>query len=108
MSVGRRLFGSAPPKRNPARRRCKFGPVEERICDLLRPKLLADGLYLVSVDLAGGKILELNAFSPGGIHSLREIYRMDVAQAIVRDRERRVRLRDTYRGTRDPEAAGVV
>ena len=59
-------------------------------------------------DIAGGKILELNAFSPGGIHSLREIYRMDVAQTIVRDLERRVRLRDAYRGTRDPEAAGVV
>jgi hypothetical protein len=39
---------------------------------------------------------------------LREIYRMDVAQTIVRDLERRVRLRDAYRGTRDPEAAGVV
>jgi glutathione synthase len=74
----------------------------------LRPKLRADGLYLVSVDMAGDKILELNAFSPGGIHSLREIYRMDVAQTIICDLERRVRLRDTYRGTRDPEAAGVV
>ena len=90
------------------RRRCSFGPAEERICDLLRPKLLADGLYFVSVDLAGDKILELNAFAPGGIHSLREIYRMDAAQTIVKDLERRVRLRDAYRGTRDPEAAGVV
>jgi glutathione synthase len=90
------------------RRRCGFGAAEESICDLLRPKLLADGLHFVSVDLAGGKILELNAFSPGGIHSLREIYRMDVAQIILLDLERRVRLRKTYRGTRDPEAAGVV
>jgi glutathione synthase len=90
------------------RRRCTFGAAEERICDLLRPKLLADGLYLVSVDLAGDKILELNAFAPGGLHSLREIYRMNAAAAIIRDLERRVRLRAAYRGTRDPEAAGVV
>jgi glutathione synthase len=90
------------------RQRCNFGPTEERICDLLRPKLLADGLYFVSVDLAGGKILELGVFSPGGIHSLREIYRMDVATAVIADLERRVRLRATYRNRRDPEAAGVV
>ena len=74
----------------------------------MRPKLLADGLYFVSVDIAGGKILELDAFAPGGIHSLREIYRMDVASTIIADLERRVRLRATYRGTHDPEAAGVV
>jgi glutathione synthase len=90
------------------RQRCSFGPIEERICELLRPKLLADDLYLVSVDLAGGKILELGVFSPGGIHSLREIYRMDVATAVIADLERRVRLRATYRNTHDPEAAGVV
>jgi glutathione synthase len=90
------------------RRRCAFGAAEERVCDLLRPKLLADGLYFVSADLAGGKILELNAFSPGGIHSLREIYKMDVARAIITDLERRVRLRAAYRGSHDPEAAGVV
>jgi glutathione synthase len=110
VAIYRRLPGLADGEGSTSKpqRRCKFGVAEERICDLLRPKLLADGLYFVSVDLAGGKILELNAFAPGGIHSLREIYRIDVAQAIISDLERRVRLRAAYRGTRDPEAAGVV
>jgi glutathione synthase len=111
VAIYRRLPGLADgTKKKPSlrRRRCSFGAAEARICELLRPKLLADGLHFVSVDLAGGKILELNAFSPGGIHSLREIYRMDVAQIILADLERRVRLRQAYRGTRDPEAAGVV
>ena len=111
VAIYRRLPGLADgEKQRPSlkHRRCAFGAAEERICDLLRPKLLVDGLTFVSVDLAGGKILELNAFSPGGIHSLREIYRMDVAQAILSDLERRVRLRDAYRSTRDPEAAGGV
>jgi len=35
-------------------------------------------------------------------------YRIDVAETIIRDLERRVRLRNAYRGTNDPEAAGVV
>jgi glutathione synthase len=111
VAIYRRLPGLAEGESGRAearQRRCKFGAAEERICDLLRPKLLADGLYFVSVDLAGGKILELNAFAPGGIHSLREIYRIDVAEAIICDLERRVRLRAAYRGTHDPEAAGVV
>lgn len=110
VAIYRRLPGlvdGAKPKLTLARRRCRFGAAEERICDLLRPRLLADGLYFVSVDIAGGKLLELAAFSPGGIHSLREIYRMDVARVIIRDLERRVRLRATYRA-HDPEAAGVV
>ncbi|MBN2575544.1 MAG: hypothetical protein JXP73_13350 [Deltaproteobacteria bacterium] len=102
------LPDAEPRQASLKRRRCAFGPAEERIADLLRPKLLADGLYFVSVDVAGGKILELNAFSPGGLHSLREIYRMDVAGFIIRDLERRVRLRAAYRSTHDPEAAGVV
>jgi glutathione synthase len=103
------LLGHAASARGRARAgRCRFGASEQRVCDLLRPKLLADGLYFVSVDIVGDKILELNVFSPGGIHSLREIYRIDVATVIIRDLERRARLRAAYRGTADPEAAGIA
>jgi glutathione synthase len=90
------------------RKKCDFGRTEDRLCEILRPKLLADGLYLVSVDIVGDKILELNVFTPGGIHSVREIYGMDVAELVIRALERRVRLRAAYRTTFDPEAADVV
>jgi glutathione synthase len=105
------LLGQARPagdKATPRAGRCRFGASEQKICDLLRPKLLSDGLYFVSVDIVGDKILEMNVFSPGGIHSLREIYRIDVATVIIRDLERRARLRAAYRGTADPEAAGIA
>src|SRR5437868_13557054 len=91
-----------------ARSRCEFGRAEERICEMIRPKLLADGLYLVGVDIVGDKILELNVYTPGGIHSLRELYDIDVADLVIRALERRVRLRVAYRTTFDPEAADVV
>jgi glutathione synthase len=87
---------------------CELGPIETRICDILRPKLLADGLYFVGVDIVGDKILELNVFTPGGIHSIHELYGIDVADMVIRDLERRVRLRAAYRTTFDPEAADVV
>jgi glutathione synthase len=92
----------------PSRGKCEFGPVEARICDILRPKLLADGLYFVGIDLVGDRILELNVFTPGGVHSIHELYGVDVADIVVRDLERRVRLRAAYRTTFDPEAADVV
>jgi glutathione synthase len=106
----RGLIGSngAPPTAGATRGKCDFGPVEARICDILRPKLLADGLYLVGVDIVGDKILELNVFTPGGIHSIHELYNIDVAEIVIRDLERRVRLRAAYRTTFDPEAADVV
>jgi glutathione synthase len=90
------------------RGKCEFGPVEARICDILRPKLLADGLYFVAVDIVGDKILELNVFTPGGVHAVHELYGLDVASIVIADLERRVRLRAAYRTTFDPEAADVV
>jgi len=53
-------------------------------------------------------MLELNVFTPGGIHSIHELYGLDVADIVIRDLERRIRLRAAYRTTFDPEAADVV
>lgn len=101
--------GERPPVERPSeRRKCEFGPTEARICDILRPKLLADGLYFVGVDIVGDKILELNVFTPGGIHTNHELYGIDAGEVVVRDLERRVRLRAAYRTTFDPEAADIV
>jgi glutathione synthase len=90
------------------RGKCEFGPVEARICDILRPRLLADGLTFVAVDIVGDRILELNVFTPGGLHAISELYDIDAAQVVIADLERRIRLRAAYRTTFDPEAADVV
>ena len=102
------LVAGASPDGLPARSQCDFGPVEARICDILRPKLLADGLTFVAVDIVGDRILELNVFTPGGIHAIAALYGIDVAEIVIADLERRVRLRAAYRTTFDPEAADVV
>jgi len=90
------------------RKRCSFGAQEARLCELLRPKLLSDGLYFASVDIAGDKILGLNVFTPSGLHSLSELYGLDVAAVVIEDLERRVRVRLAYQTTFDPEAADIV
>jgi glutathione synthase len=80
-----------------ARRPAEFTETEQRVCDLLRPRLVADGLYFVGVDLVGDKILEINVFAPGGIHNINELYSIDVGTAVIRDLERKVELRAVYR-----------
>jgi glutathione synthase len=102
------MIGGVAREGGTSRAKCDFGAVEARICDILRPKLLADGLHFVGVDIVGDKLLELNVFTPGGIHSIHELYGLDVADVVIRDLERRVRLRAAYRTTFDPEAADVV
>ena len=76
-----------------SRKRCTFSDAEARVCDLLRPRLVADGLYFVGVDIVGDKVLEINVFAPGGIHNINELYGIDVGTEIIRDLERRVELR---------------
>ncbi|AIE75977.1 Glutathione synthetase [Synechocystis sp. PCC 6714] len=49
-------------------------PREEEICALLKPKLQADGLYFVGIDVIGGYLTEVNVTSPTGI---REIDRLE-------------------------------
>jgi glutathione synthase len=75
------------------RKRCELGPAELRICELLRPRLVADGLYLVGVDIVGDKVLEINVFAPGGIHNINELYGVNVAAKVIDDLEARVAAR---------------
>jgi glutathione synthase len=100
--------GARAGRRGKSHRPCQFGPAEARLCEMLRPRLLADGLYLATADIVGDRILSLNVFTPGSLHSLREIYGIDAADLVIRDVERRVRLRGAYRGSADPEAGQVV
>lgn len=79
------------------RRRCRFEAEEQRIVALLGAKLVSDGLYFVGVDVVGGKVLEVNVFTPGGIHANHELYGIDVAEVVIRDLERRVEVRQAYR-----------
>ena len=63
-----------------------------RIADLVRPKLVQDGLYLVGLDIVGDKVLEINVFSPGGLHSANETQGASFPRVILEDLERKIRL----------------
>ena len=68
------------------------------LVEAVRPKLLADGMFLVGLDIVGDKLMEVNVFSPGGLGSCQSLYGVDFAPAIIEDLERTVAVRRHYKG----------
>lgn len=75
----------------------KIGEVELRIAELVRPQLVQDGMFLVGLDIAGGRLLEVNVFSPGGLGSVKELTGIDFAPEVIQAIERKVEIRASYR-----------
>lgn len=67
----------------------EVGDVERRIVDLMGPKLRADGMFFVGIDVIGDKVVEINAESPGGMQSLERLYDVDFCPAIIEALERK-------------------
>ena len=68
-----------------------------RIADIVRPRLVEDGMFLVGLDIAGGKLMEINVFSPGGFGSAQKLEEVDFNQAVVTAIEHKVDYMRHYR-----------
>jgi glutathione synthase len=66
------------------------------LVDLVRPKLVADGMFLVGLDIAGDKLMEVNVFSPGGLGSCQALYEVDFAESVIDALAHKVDLRRHY------------
>lgn len=51
---------------------------EKALCKQIGPKLVNDGLYFVGIDVIGGKLVEVNVMSPGGITYINKVYKLKV------------------------------
>ena len=60
-----------------------------KVAELLRPRLLEDGMFFVGADVVGDKVLELNVFSPGGLGSPELLTGVDFAPAVIEAMEKR-------------------
>jgi glutathione synthase len=65
-------------------------PADERIVRRLGPRLRADGLYFVGIDVIGGRLTEINVTSPTGIQELSRFEGSDLADRAIAWLERRV------------------
>jgi glutathione synthase len=70
-----------------------------RVAEAVRPKLLADGMFFVGLDIVGDKLMEVNVFSPGGLGTCETLYDVRFTTAVIEALEHKVALRDEYRGS---------
>ena len=64
--------------------------------EIVRPKLVADGMFLVGLDIVGDKLMEINVFSPGGLGSAQKLTEVNFAPVIIGELERKVKIRQHY------------
>ena len=74
----------------------EIGTTELAVAELIRPKLVADGMFLVGIDIVGDKILEVNVFSPGNLGSCSRLASVDFTVPILEAMERKVAIVDQY------------
>jgi glutathione synthase len=60
------------------------------LVELARPKLVADGMFLVGLDIVGNKLMEINVFSPGGLGSAQQLYDVDFTDEVIAALEHKV------------------
>lgn len=57
--------------------------LERSIADDIGPRLVADGLYFVGLDVIGGKLTEVNVTSPTGIQQMSQHHGRDLAADVI-------------------------
>lgn len=68
----------------------------ERLIQLVRPKLLVDGMFLAGLDIVGDKIMEINVFSPGGMNAAGQMLEVDFFPEVVKSLENKYQYKCAY------------
>ncbi|MEO8795402.1 MAG: glutathione synthetase [Daejeonella sp.] len=67
-----------------------------KLVQILKPKLVQDGMFLVGVDIVGDKLMEVNVFSPGALNMISSMYDVDFGAAVIKAIENKVLYKKTY------------
>ncbi len=68
-----------------------------RLAEIVRPKLVRDGMFLVGLDIVGDKLMEINVFSPGGLGSAQKQEGVNFTDSVLDALERKVGYMTFYR-----------
>ena len=82
-------------------RKAEIDETALRIAEIVRPKLVQDGMFLVGLDIVGDKVMEINVFSPGGLGSAQKFEGVNFSRAVINALERKVQYVDFYRRSFD-------
>ncbi|MDA0838956.1 MAG: glutathione synthetase [Planctomycetota bacterium] len=61
-----------------------------RIAEIVRPKLVQDGMFLVGLDIVGDKLMEIVVFSPGGLGSAQKFTKVNFPRYVIEALDRKV------------------
>ena len=68
-----------------------------RIAEIVRPKLVQDGMFIVGIDIVGDKLMEINVFSPGGLGSAQKFEKVNFTAGVVEALQRKADYMKYYR-----------
>ncbi len=71
------------------------------LVEAVRPKLITDGMFLAGLDIVGDKLMEINVFSPGGLHNISKLEGVDFFEPVIQAIERKLGYKKLY-GDRVP------
>lgn len=77
--------------------KAEINETDLRIAEIVRPKLVADGMFLVGLDIVGNKLMEINVFSPGGLGSAQRYEKVNFTNAVLDALQRKVQYGEFYR-----------
>ena len=60
-----------------------------KIAEIVRPKLVQDGMFLVGLDIVGDKLMEINVFSPGGLGSAQKQTKINFSKYVINALDRK-------------------
>ncbi|WP_228851495.1 glutathione synthetase [Aegicerativicinus sediminis] len=66
------------------------------LADIVRPKLVQDGMFMVGIDIVGNKLMEINVFSPGGLNVMGQMYGVDFSSKVIEAIEKKVDYKKMY------------
>lgn len=58
------------------------------LVDIVSPKLVKDGMFLVGLDIVGDKVMEVNVFSPGGLGHASRLNGVNYFEQVIKAAER--------------------
>ncbi|MCC9138516.1 tyrosine/phenylalanine carboxypeptidase domain-containing protein [Pontibacter silvestris] len=78
------------------------------LVELVQPKLVQDGMFLVGLDIVGNKLMEINVFSPGALPDASEMEGVDFSKPVIAALERKVHYKKTYGGQIDNKTVAMI
>lgn len=78
-------------------RQAEITAIHLKLAEMVRPKLVLDGMFLVGLDIVGDKLMEINVFTPGGLGSAQKFEKVNFNNAVIDALENKVQYMRYYR-----------